>query len=149
MKIFLDNEEATIALAKRFAEYIRAGIFTFSGQLGAGKTTFIRALLRNLGVQGAIKSPTYALVESYSVQDLPIHHFDLYRIIDAYELDDMGFREYFSAHACCCIEWPERAGNSIRADLGFSFAMQWEGRMISINAYSALGENILASLAAT
>jgi tRNA threonylcarbamoyladenosine biosynthesis protein TsaE len=89
-------------------------VITLSGDIGAGKTTLVRALLRSLGVQGPIKSPTYSLLETY---DLPqqafltpaqCHHFDLYRIIDESELDFIGFRDYFQANALCCIEWPER-----------------------------------------
>src|SRR3990167_5885979 len=84
-------------------------VLGFQGDLGAGKTTCIRALLRALGITGPIKSPTFSWVESYVLSNDVIHHFDLYRLKDAVCLNTFGFRDYFSEDAICCIEWPERA----------------------------------------
>lgn len=122
--IALPSEQISIELpsiqdTERYASHLARCltlpmVITLSGDIGAGKTTLVRALLRALGVQGPIKSPTYSLLETY---DLPsqifltpalCHHFDLYRIIDESELDFIGFRDYFQANALCCIEWPER-----------------------------------------
>ena len=152
MIINLPNEEATKNLATKIARCLdNQGVLTFSGALGAGKTTFIRALLRSVGVTGSIKSPTFSLVESYYIQDLPIHHFDLYRIEDESELEYIGFREYFTENSICCIEWPERLNNNtINRDLCFSFSFTRKGqeRSATLTAETILGEKILACLAA-
>ena len=113
-------ELPSIAHTESFAQHLAQClslpmVMTLSGDIGAGKTTLVRALLRTLGVQGPIKSPTYSLLETY---DLPAnsapfsvpalcHHFDLYRVMDESELDFIGFRDYFQPNAICCIEWPE------------------------------------------
>ena len=117
----------------------------FSGEIGAGKTTLIRAMLRALGVDSAIKSPTFSLVESYQVKHLHIHHFDLYRIQDEYELEYIGFRDYFSKDAICCIEWPERVPSCIEhADVGFSLNMKGTGREMRVTALSSAGVFMLS-----
>ena len=123
-------------------------VLTFSGEIGTGKTTFIRAMLRSLGVHSAIKSPTFSLVESYQAGPLQIHHFDLYRIHDEAELDSIGFRDYFSANAVCCIEWPERAPRYLSCvDVGFSLGLKGAGREMQIHAFSSAGAAVLSCLA--
>lgn len=147
--IDLPTEAVSVSLATHFAKFLVApAVLTFAGDIGVGKTTFIRAMLRALGVNTAIKSPTFSLVESYDCERLAVHHFDLYRIHDEAELDYIGFRDYFSEHSVCCIEWPERAGDSIVSiDLCFSFAIKGSGRLVSIEAFSTTGENMLSCLA--
>ena len=83
------------------------------GEIGAGKTTLVRAILQAMGVCGPVKSPTFSIVESYALANVMAHHFDLYRISDAAELDYIGFRDYFNPYALCFIEWPERIANLI------------------------------------
>lgn len=123
-------------------------VLTFTGEIGAGKTTFIRAMLRCLGVNSAIKSPTFSLVESYQGTNLQIHHFDLYRIQDEAELDYIGFRDYFGDNAICCIEWPERAtGYLTEADLGFTLRLKGAGREMQMHAFSPAGAAVLSRLA--
>jgi tRNA threonylcarbamoyladenosine biosynthesis protein TsaE len=123
-------------------------VLTFTGEIGAGKTTFIRAMLRCLGVNSAIKSPTFSLVESYQGTNLQIHHFDLYRIQDEAELDYIGFRDYFTDNAICCIEWPERAtGYLTEADLGFTLSLKGDGREMQMHAFSPAGAAVLSCLA--
>lgn len=145
----LPNEAASEEIAARLATCLSSPlVLTFSGDIGAGKTTFIRAMLRRLGVQTAIKSPTFSLVESYHSEGLHVHHFDLYRIHDETELDYIGFRDYFSANAVCCIEWPERApGYLAMADIKFTLDLNGLGRQMQAVALSSSGAAVLSCLA--
>lgn len=119
--LLLKDEQATVALAERWAPEIRAFVaesdttllMTLRGELGAGKSAFVRALLQALGHQGPVPSPTYTLVESYTVEGLRIAHADLYRLADPDELDYIGFDEVVSQHDWVCVEWPERAGERL------------------------------------
>ena len=141
----LADESASEALAAQLSiGLISPLVLTFSGEIGAGKTTFIRAMLRALGIKSAIKSPTFSLIESYDCQHLQIHHFDLYRIHDEVELDYIGFLDYFKDAAVCCIEWPERVPTVMSlVDLKFSLALSGAGRIIQIQANSPLGETLM------
>lgn len=144
----LADEAASNRFAKKLAACLHKGlVLTFSGDLGAGKTSIIRSMLRGLGVSGAIKSPSYSLVESYPCEGLTLHHFDLYRIQDEYELDYLGFRDFFTEDAVCCIEWPEKAGQNIaKIDLNMSLSIYGEGRRLLIQACSEPGEDLLHCL---
>ena len=94
-----------------------ARVIAFSGEMGAGKTTFIQALCRKLGVTAEVNSPTFSLVNEYFTgEGLSIFHFDLYRIEDPAELFDMGYEEYFFSGELCFIEWPEKASHLIPED---------------------------------
>ena len=116
------------------------------GELGAGKTTLVRGLLRALGFQGRVKSPTYTLVEPYSDLRLNLYHFDFYRFKDRSEWLNSGFREHFNADAFCIIEWPERAGDLIAApDLDIFLEYQGDSRNAQLRAHSPPGEAWLAS----
>ncbi len=145
----LPTEQASQNFADQLAEKLTAPlVMTFSGEIGAGKTTLIRAMLRSLGITSAIKSPTFSLVESYSCRAMDIHHFDLYRIHDVSELEFIGFRDYFSPNAICCIEWPERLVNYFeQIDLAFSLSLKGTGRALEGRALSAAGAAILLSVA--
>lgn len=149
MIVNLPTEQASVAIAQQVAACLKSpAILTFSGEIGAGKTTFIRAMLRALGVRSNIKSPTFSLVESYQSLYLPIHHFDLYRIHDESELDYIGFRDYFKHNAICCIEWPEQAPRYLaKPDVRFAFTIKGEGREMQAQAFSELGDEILSCLA--
>jgi len=104
------DEPALAGLAARLAPMLSAGGVVFLiGDLGAGKTTFARALLGALGVDTRIKSPTYSLIESYAVGDLAIHHLDLYRIADAGELEWLGLADLTAGPYLLLVEWPEHA----------------------------------------
>ena len=94
--------------AKAFIEHIGDHtVFAFYGKMGAGKTTFIKAVCEELGVSDVITSPTFAIVNEYTAEDGPIYHFDFYRIKKLEEVYDMGFEDYFYSGALCLIEWPE------------------------------------------
>lgn len=150
----LSSEQDTENLAGNFAEQLhgllntQSLIFTFSGELGTGKTTFIRAFLRALGIQGVVKSPTFTLVESYETpRGETIHHFDLYRIHEDPEIELPGFRDYFADKAVCCIEWPERAGDALKQiDLAFNLKLKGDSREVRVEAFSTAGNTLLLSL---
>ncbi|HYO26847.1 MAG TPA: tRNA (adenosine(37)-N6)-threonylcarbamoyltransferase complex ATPase subunit type 1 TsaE [Azonexus sp.] len=106
----LPDEAATQRLGALLAPTLRPGLVIFlEGDLGAGKTTLVRALIRALGHQGPVKSPTYSLVEVYVISSLYLYHFDFYRFESPEEFLDAGFDEYFNENAVCLVEWPERA----------------------------------------
>ncbi|KTD19677.1 tRNA (adenosine(37)-N6)-threonylcarbamoyltransferase complex ATPase subunit type 1 TsaE [Legionella londiniensis] len=146
--ISLPTEDKSIKTAEKLAYCLSSStVLTFSGEIGAGKTTFIRALLRTLGITSAIKSPTFSLVESYQTDRYPVHHFDLYRIHDQSELEYIGFRDYFSENAVCCIEWPEHAPGSLpKIDLAFHLFFKGSGREMQVEAHSEAGNYILNCL---
>jgi tRNA threonylcarbamoyladenosine biosynthesis protein TsaE len=124
------------------------------GDLGAGKTTLVRALLRALGHKGPVKSPTYALVEVYVVSSLYWYHFDFYRFNHPEEFVDAGLGEYFRNDSVCLVEWPDKAAGFVPAAdlviaLGFEQSVDGsdagEGRRIQLCARSAEGEQCLNS----
>jgi tRNA threonylcarbamoyladenosine biosynthesis protein TsaE len=135
------------ALARRPA--LRNAYIELHGPLGAGKTTFVRHLLRGLGVQGRIKSPTYAVMEPYEVNGLPVSHFDFYRFGDAREWDDAGFRDVFAQAGLKLAEWPENARAALPvADLRITIEPR-EGpfcdmtRDITLEALTPVGAELL------
>lgn len=142
------DEHRSQVFAQTLAACLLPGIIVaFRGDLGAGKTTIIRAMLRALGIHTPIKSPTYSLVESYDCDHLSLHHFDLYRIEDEHELDYLGFRDYFDKNSVCCIEWPEKAGTALKeVDLSIALTMKGSGRELRMEALTAAGNGILACL---
>ncbi len=149
MPVYLPTDQDTERFARRLATCIQAPlVLTFSGDIGAGKTTLVRALFRALGVDVPIKSPTFSLVESYQGLRGPLHHFDLYRIQEETELDHLGFRDYFEDNAICCIEWPERVQRYQRfSDLGWTLSVCGSGRDLEGSAWSASGLGVLSLLA--
>ena len=117
-----------------------------SGDLGAGKTALVRAVLRALGVAGPVKSPTFALLEPYAVSSLDFYHFDFYRFADPSDFGSSGFRDLFGPGRICAIEWPERAGDRLpAADLSIALSVDGDGRRASITAASQLGHACLTS----
>ncbi len=121
---------------------------TLHGDLGAGKTTFVRHLLRALGVTGRIKSPTYAVVEPHQANDLDIWHFDFYRFNDPREWEDAGFRDIFASPGLKLAEWPEKAGGLIPpADIAIYIeAVDDDQRQVTLEAHTEHGQKLLQGL---
>ncbi len=122
-------------------------VIALRGELGAGKTTLVRGVLRGLGYPGRVKSPTYTLVEVYEVSRLHLYHFDFYRFHDSSEWTHTGFRDFFNGQNICLIEWPERAAGRLPpADLEITLEMAEPGRAATLTASSPAGERLLAAL---
>ncbi|BAN50918.1 tRNA (adenosine(37)-N6)-threonylcarbamoyltransferase complex ATPase subunit type 1 TsaE [Metapseudomonas resinovorans] len=144
-----EGEDAMMALGARLATVTGGrGILYLHGDLGAGKTTLSRGLLRGLGHAGAVKSPTFTLVEPYEIGDKRAFHFDLYRLADPEELEFMGIRDYFDGDVLCLIEWPQRGvGVLPKADLDINITPQAGGRSLRFTPHTARGEAWCAALA--
>jgi len=145
LDLHLRDEAATANLGRRLAATIVPGLRIYlRGDLGAGKTTLARALLRALGFQGRVKSPSYALVELYTVSSLNLYHFDFFRFRDPKEWSDAGFREYFSRDAVCLVEWPEKAGDGPPPpDVEILLSIAGAGRHALLTAHTEAGEKCL------
>ncbi len=143
------NEQATLDCGANFASALQPGINIYlHGNLGAGKTTFARGVLRGLGFSGKVKSPTYTLVEPYQLtinkQAVDFYHFDLYRFVDEEEWEATGFREYFNTHSICLVEWPDKAGDLIpQADIDVYLSLAGEGRALELKANTTVGKQCL------
>lgn len=149
LSFYLADESATQALGTRLAAIIQPGLIVYlRGDLGAGKTTLVRALIQALGYPGKIKSPTYTLVELYKVSNLCLYHFDFYRFSEPDEWVDAGFRDYFDGQAICLVEWPDQAGGLLPPpDLEVALLVQGTGRQVEIRASSPKGLQCLNALA--
>lgn len=115
-------------------------LVALSGPLGAGKTTLVRGLLRALGHEGAVRSPTYTMVERYPLAGATVQHFDLYRLADPAELEEMGIRDYFAEPALRLVEWPERAGDVLGTpDLHVVLELWGDARRARLEALTDAG----------
>ncbi|HLT98811.1 MAG TPA: tRNA (adenosine(37)-N6)-threonylcarbamoyltransferase complex ATPase subunit type 1 TsaE [Burkholderiaceae bacterium] len=155
VSLTLPDEQATEALAASFAPLLcgqqvgvpKGGRIHLRGDLGAGKTSFVRALLRASGIQGRIKSPSYALLESYNLSSLHFYHLDFYRFSDSREWLDAGFRDILQDDSIVLIEWPEQAGELLPPpDLDIQIKHEDEGRSAVLTPYSDKGSLWLTTL---
>jgi len=146
----LADEAATLAFGSALAHAIEPNLTIFlHGDLGAGKTTLVRGLLRGLGYVGKVKSPTYTLVEPYEMLNshaaqLNLYHFDLYRFNDDEEWEASGFRDFFNPSSVCLIEWPEKAERVLpEPDIQISFNIKDVGRSVSVSAHTQRGQQCI------
>ena len=146
MHLFLPDTDATEALGQALARTRPAvAVVHLRGDLGAGKSTLARALLRALGVAGAIRSPTYTLVERYPVEGGEAWHLDLYRIGDVSELEFLGLDD--ASATLWLVEWPEKASQALPvADIRLQLAHDAHGRTVQLQAGSPAGQGWLAEL---
>jgi tRNA threonylcarbamoyladenosine biosynthesis protein TsaE len=144
----LPDAASTARLGAALAAGVGPGrVLHLSGDLGAGKTTLVRGLLRALGMTGAVKSPTYTWVEPYAISSLDLYHFDFYRFADKTEWLSSGLREYFGPDAFCIVEWPEKVGSLLPPpDLSIALRYDGESRGASLASHSPAGEAWLSSL---
>ena len=151
---YLPDDAATHSVGEKLAQLAQAPLRIYlSGPLGAGKTALVRAFLRALGVQGAVKSPSYALVEPYNFSNYSVYHFDFYRFFDQNEWEESGFRDYFEENAICLVEWPEKAGGLLpQADIEIHLSYhqhanpETTGRHIEVRALSPDGQYLVKQL---
>ena len=147
MIIPLKNETETTKIGAKVASCLKGGeIIYLKGELGTGKTTFVRGALHELGFTGNVKSPTFTIVEPYSIDNHVIYHFDLYRLDDPEELESLGIRDYCDGQSICFFEWPEKGGNLLpNADINLLLSYTEEGRNVELKAISEIGKSILAT----
>ncbi|SDI56671.1 tRNA threonylcarbamoyladenosine biosynthesis protein TsaE [Pseudomonas flavescens] len=150
IELFAADEDAMLALGARIAKVTEGrGVIHLEGDLGAGKTTLSRGMLQGLGHHGAVKSPTFTLVEPYQIGSFRAFHFDLYRLVDPEELEFLGIRDYFDGDALCLIEWPQRGvGILPKADLDITITPRAGGRSLLLRGHGAMGDSWCAELAA-
>lgn len=145
---YLDNEDDTVEIGSKIAKLVSVPFTLYlTGDLGAGKTTLSRGLIQSLGHKGAVKSPTYTLVEPYELDGIEVYHFDLYRLHDPEELEFMGIRDYFSDKSLCIVEWPDRGHGLLpKADIHLHLKYVNTGRELDIEAKSEQGKVLLERL---
>lgn len=149
LELELPDEAATQRIAETFADALPGNATGWSillqGELGTGKSTFARALIRNLGHEGPVPSPTYTLVEPYELPGVSIYHVDLYRISDPEELEYLGWSDW--QDGLLLVEWPERAGGFLdNADLRITLEYCGSGRAAQVSALSDRSADLLAKI---
>jgi len=142
LTLLIEDEAAMLALGAKLATLLQGlGVIYLHGDLGMGKTTLARGIIRALGHQGAVKSPTFTLIEPYLIGQTQVFHFDLYRLLDAEELEFLGARDCFSEDALCLVEWPERGAGVLPApDLDITISALASGRSVQLQPVSSRGE---------
>jgi tRNA threonylcarbamoyladenosine biosynthesis protein TsaE len=145
---FLPEEEATAELGAVLAEHFSlCPVLYLKGELGAGKSALVRAALRSLGYKGAVKSPTYTLLEWHEHNGLSVLHWDLYRVSDSEELTYLGVRELTESPAVWLIEWPEQGEGELPcADLVIELKVHGEGRLARLEPLNETGKKMVRSV---
>tara|TARA_R110000823_G_scaffold198080_3_gene329141 strand:+ start:25427 stop:25927 length:501 start_codon:yes stop_codon:yes gene_type:complete len=149
--VHVADEAGMVALGARLAAPLKAELKApllvfLEGDLGMGKTTLARGMLQALGHAGAVKSPTYTLVEPYELPALTVYHFDLYRLGDPGELEFLGIRDYFGENSVCLVEWPERGlGVLPPADIVIRIMSESSGRRLAMHSGTDSGRSVLES----
>ncbi|MCW8889215.1 MAG: tRNA (adenosine(37)-N6)-threonylcarbamoyltransferase complex ATPase subunit type 1 TsaE [Sedimenticola sp.] len=148
MVLHPDSEQAQEAIGRALAEACSTNCLIFlKGDLGAGKTTLARGFLRGWGHSGAVKSPTYTLIEPYEVEGRHCYHLDLYRLADPDELEYLGLRDLLSGEAVLLVEWPEQGGDALPVpDVLVTINYQTNGREVRLVAQTARGKGVLEAL---
>ncbi len=143
----LKNETETTEIGAKVASCLKGGeVIYLKGELGTGKTTLVRGALNKLGFVGNVKSPTYTIVEPYSIDNHVVYHFDLYRLNNPEELESLGIRDYCDGQSICFFEWPEKGKNlTPNADISLLLSYTEEARNIKLTAISEIGKSILAT----
>lgn len=142
---FLSDESETIAFGKAISELLLPGmVVTLVGDLGAGKTTLTRGILRGLGITERVKSPTYTIVEPYETERFPVFHFDCYRLSSPESLWELGLENYFTDESVCLVEWPEKGEGALPdADFSCELSPHEAGRMITLTGKSQRGHTVI------
>jgi tRNA threonylcarbamoyladenosine biosynthesis protein TsaE len=152
--VAIDDESATAALAARLAAGLGPALVVhLCGELGVGKTTFVRGLMRGLGYTGRVRSPTFTLLEPYNLPRFNVYHFDFYRFSEQHEWRDAGFDEYLGGDGVCLVEWPELAGPmlpapDLRIRLRFGDDAHGTQRVAELQAFSEAGRRCMSAAAA-
>lgn len=148
LTLSLQSHEETVALGERLGAQLKKGaIIYLDGNLGAGKTTLCQGILKSFNYSGAVKSPTYTLVEPYDFAGFKVYHFDLYRLGDAQELEYFGIRDYFFEPCVCLVEWFERGEGVLpKEDIRIVLTPDGEGRKAELYGASSLGQNIIENI---
>lgn len=156
MTYYFSDEESMLQFGQQLATVVKEvlinhpdiGVVIYlKGDLGAGKTTLTRSIVRSFGYQGNVKSPTYTLVEEYQLSPFTLYHFDLYRLADPEELEFMGIKDYFRPQTLCLLEWPNKGQGMIpEADLVIELEYAELGRNLKLFSQNDIGEKIKHSL---
>ena len=150
IKLFLKNEQSTnllgLIFTKTLNSYKDGLVVSLKGEMGSGKTTLVRAIIKELGHDGSVPSPTYTLIEPYRISNKPIYHIDLYRIEEDLELEFIGWND-FEINSLIFIEWPERVHRVYKSsDIMIDFDLDIEGRKVKIKSMSSKGASLIKNI---
>jgi tRNA threonylcarbamoyladenosine biosynthesis protein TsaE len=148
LEIDLPDPDSQLGFGERLGRLLPARLVVYlEGELGSGKTTLVRGILRGLGHHGSVRSPTYTLIEPYELPEARVYHLDLYRLSDPEELEYLGLRDLSGEEAILLVEWPERGAGSLPpADLTIHIRYQTQGRCLTLDAVTQEGRALVRSI---